>query len=156
MNKKILCLSIIFLSIDLLSKYLIDKFFTLLKSITIINKFFYLTKVYNDGASWSILKGQKIILILITFIFLTVLIIYQKKFKENKRNILAFSLLYGGIIGNLIERIKNGYVIDFLDFYLFNYNYPVFNLADIFIVIGILLLIIAIYKKEDVNDCSSK
>ena len=69
---------------------------------------------------------------------------------------MAFGLLYGGIIGNLIDRMLYGYVIDFLDFKIFNFNYPVFNIADIGIVIGILLLIIAIFKKEDECGNSSK
>ena len=118
-------------------------------SITIINNFFYLTKVYNYGASWSVLSGYNIILIIITIIMLIILYFYQKKFRENKRNILAFGLLYGGILGNLLNRIVYGYVIDFLDFKIFNYDFPVFNFADTFIVFGLILLIIAIIKKED-------
>ena len=69
-----------------------------------------------------------------------------------KRNTLLFGLLFGGIIGNLIDRIFYGYVIDFLDFTIFGYDFPVFNFADICIVSGIFLLIIAICKKEDINE----
>ena len=87
---------------------------------------------------------------------LVVLYIYQKSFKENIRNIMAFSLLYGGILGNLINRITYGYVIDFFDFLIFNYNYPVFNFADIFIVCGIILLVVAIFKKEDLHGYNSR
>ena len=70
-------------------------------------------------------------------------------FKNNFRNNMAFGLLMGGIIGNLIDRLFLGYVRDFLAFRIFNYNYPVFNLADTFIVVGVILLIIAIIKGED-------
>ena len=155
MKKKIILGSVIFLIIDIISKFLIDNYLNLAESYVIINNFFNITKVYNYGASWSILTGQRIILILISFIILGILIYYLKKFKENKRNILAFSLLFGGIVGNLINRMFLGYVIDFLDFYIFNYDYPVFNFADVCIVIGIVLLIIAIYKKEDTNEDSN-
>ena len=119
------------------------------KSIILIPHFFNLTKVYNYGASWSFLSGYNILLIIITIIMLIILYNYQKKFKENIRNTIAFSLLYGGIWGNLLNRLVYGYVIDFLDFKIFGYDFPIFNFADIWIVLGILLLFIAILKKED-------
>ena len=73
----------------------------------------------------------------------------MKTFKNNTRNHIAFGLVYGGIIGNFIDRIFIGYVRDFIDVRIINYHYPVFNIADSAIVIGIILLIIAIIKKED-------
>ena len=156
MKKKILLLSLIFLSIDIVSKLLIDEYFNLMETKIIIANFFALTKVYNNGASWNILAGYRYLIIIFTIIIFIALIFYQKKFKLNKRNILAFSLVYSGIIGNLIDRIFNGYVIDFFDFTIFGYNYPVFNFADIWIVVGIFLIIIAILKKEDENEVNSK
>ena len=153
MKKKILLLSLIFLSIDIVSKLLIDEYFNLMETKIIIANFFALTKVYNNGASWNILAGYRYLIIIFTIIIFIALIFYQKKFKLNKRNILAFSLVYSGIIGNLIDRIFNGYVIDFT---IFGYNYPVFNFADIWIVVGIFLIIIAILKKEDENEVNSK
>ena len=156
MKKKVYLISTIFLIIDILSKTLIDNFLELNQSLKIINNFFYLTKVYNDGASFSILSGYQIVLIILSFIILVFIYFYQKKFKDNIRNTLAFSFLIAGIIGNLINRIFFGYVIDFLDFKIINYNYPVFNFADIFIVLGVLLIIIAILKKEDENELGSR
>ena len=64
---------------------------------------------------------------------------------------MAFGFLIGGIVGNLIDRVMFGYVKDFFDFYIFNYNFPIFNFSDIAIVIGIILLIIAILRGEEVN-----
>lgn len=156
MKKKIIFGSIIFFAIDIISKILIDNYLELSIRNAVINNFFSITKVYNTGASWSIFSGHQIFLIIISIIILICLFYYSLKFKENIRNILAFSLLYGGIFGNLFNRIFNGYVIDFLDFNLFGYDYPVFNLADVWIVIGIFLLIIAIYKKEDENEVNSR
>ena len=147
MRKKIIIGSIIFLLIDIISKILIDNFLELNESFIIVKSFFNFTKVYNYGASWSILTGYQILLIILAIVVLIVLSYYQKRFKNNKRNILAFACLYAGIIGNLINRILFGYVIDFLDFNIFGYNYPVFNIADVLIVLGTLLLIIAIFKK---------
>ena len=74
----------------------------------------------------------------------------------NKHNTIAFGLVFGGLLGNLFDRIFHGYVIDYLDFKLINYNYPVFNLADTALVIGIVMLIVAIVKGEDKNEFSGK
>ena len=156
MKKKIIIFTFIFLIIDIISKLIIDNNFILNKSLSIIPNFFYITKVYNEGASWSIMWGMQIVLIIISIIVLICLIYYQRKFILNNRNIIAFSLVYSGIIGNLLNRIVYGYVIDFLDFKILNYDYPVFNIADTCIVLGIILLIIAIIKKEDENEISSK
>lgn len=156
MKKKIAILSILLLIIDIITKYLIDINFNLLETKEIIPNFFSITKVYNYGASWNILSGFRFLLIVISIIIIIALVLYQKKFKINTRNIIGFSLLYGGIMGNLVNRIFNGYVIDFLDFFILGYDYPVFNFADICIVCGIILLGIAIIKKEDINEDSSR
>ncbi len=102
------------------------------------------------------LSGHLIVIIITSIIVLVFLYFYQKHFKENNRNMIGFSMLYAGIIGNLFDRVVHGYVIDFLDFKIFSYDYPVFNLADIFISVGAILIIIAILKKEDVNEISGK
>ena len=151
MKKKTLLLLIIFLLIDIITKLIVNHYLELMQSIVLIKNFFSLTKVYNYGASWSILTGQRWFLIILAIVILCGLIKYQTKFKENKRNMVTFSLIYAGIIGNLIDRVIYGYVIDFFNFNIFGYDYPIFNMADIFIVIGVLLLMYAIIKKEDVK-----
>ena len=117
-------------------------------SITIIKNFFNITYVKNIGAAFSILSGSRILLIMIALI--AIYIIYKLLVKNknlNKINIINYSLLIGGIIGNLIDRIIRGYVVDYLDFTIFNYNFPIFNIADICIVISCILLIFTI-KEE--------
>ncbi len=151
MKKKTFLLLIIFLLIDIITKLIVNHYLELMQSIVLIKNFFSLTKVYNYGASWSILTGQRWFLIILAIVILCGLIKYQTKFKENKRNMVTFSLIYAGIIGNLIDRVIYGYVIDFFNFNIFGYDYPIFNMADIFIVIGVLLLMYAIIKKEDVK-----
>ena len=98
----------------------------------------------------------------IFFIFLSLVIlgllfyIIIKKTKLNKINTYLYSLVISGIVGNLIDRIIRGYVVDFIGIRLFSYNFPIFNFADLYIVIGVLLFIIIgdkdeirwIYKKE--------
>lgn len=144
----LIILSIIFLTIDQISKILVSH--NLTSSITIVNNFFYLTKAYNKGAAWSILGGQRLFLILVALVTIALLFIYVKKNNITKKsNIIAFSLIIGGASGNLIDRILYGHVVDFLDFVIINYDFPIFNLADTFIVIGVILLVIGTYRKEE-------
>ena len=99
------------------------------------------------------MTGRRILLILVALIVIGVLIYYVRKNKiEGKVNKIALSLVIGGSIGNLIDRILRGAVIDFIDVKIFGYNFPIFNLADTFIVIGVFLLIIEMFRKEHKND----
>lgn len=142
-NKIIYFIGAFILIIDQLTKMFIDK------SMTIIDGFFYINPINNYGAAWSVFNDKTIFLILSSIVILVVLLRYQSYFKMNIRNKIAFGLLYGGLLGNLLDRIVFGYVRDFLDFIIFGYDYPVFNLADASLVIGMILLVIAILKGED-------
>ena len=138
MNKKVFIIAIIVLAIDQLSKmlanmYLVDNI------INIIPNFFKLEYALNTGAAWSILNNHQVILIIISIILMIILFMFYKNFKVNMRNNIAFGLLFGGIWGNLVDRLFHGYVIDFLSFKIFNYEYPIFNIADTAVVIGIIL-----------------
>lgn len=148
--KKVYIIALISLIIDQIVKILVSNYLILGQTTKIINNFFYLTYVQNTGAAFSILIGYRYILIIITLIFLYYLYKYTKKqTNPNKIAILSHGLLLGGIIGNLIDRIIYGYVIDYLDFMIFNYNFPIFNLADTFIVIGCIILVINSYAKGE-------
>ena len=156
MNRKIFIIAIIALLIDQISKILIGLYFNLNKSIVIIKNFFSITLVHNTGAAWSILQNKNIFILIFSIVALIIIYRFMFLFKTNKRNNFAFGLLVGGIFGNLLDRIVYGYVRDFFDFTIFSYDYPVFNIADIFIVIGVILLIIAIIKGEDSSANSSR
>ena len=156
MNKKIVIISLIALALDQITKIIAGIFLKLNISVKVINKFFYLTLCQNEGAAWGLFKNSKFIIIIGTIIAIFLIYHFIYIFKENKRNNIAFGLLVGGLLGNLVDRIFFGYVRDFLDFYIFKYDYPIFNVADICIVIGIFLLMIAIIKGEDENDSKSK
>ena len=150
----IIYISIILFLIDQISKVLVVKLIDINSSIELIKNFFYLTYTHNTGAAFSMLTGKRIFLILIAVVILLIIFNYLRKNKiESKVEKIAFSLIIGGSIGNLLDRIVRGYVIDFLDFKIFGYNYPIFNLADTFIVIGVsLLLIITLTRKEVKHD----
>lgn len=145
----ILIITIIFTVFDQLIKLIITNYFSLGESLEIIKNFFYLTNVHNYGAAWSILTNQVFLLIMIAIVALV--IIYSSFIKNKnltKSDTLLLGMLISGILGNLIDRIVYGYVIDYLDFYIFNYNFPVFNLADTLIVISVILLFIKSLKEE--------
>lgn len=154
--KKITLVSIITILIDQIIKYLIITNLKFTDSINVIKNFFRITYLQNTGAAWSILSGNVVLLVLITLIALVFIYIILKKKKEYlKIEYLCYGLLIGGIIGNLIDRIRYGFVIDYLDFNFGEFNYPVFNLADICIVVSAIILII-ISMKEDKNGNKSR
>lgn len=147
--KKIGLISTICILIDQITKLIITSNFKLNESISLIDNFFSLTYVRNEGAAWSIFSGNRLFLILIGI--LAIILIYQFLIKNKqlkKLEIFTYGLLLGGIVGNLIDRVVLGYVIDFLDFLIFKYNFPVFNLADTFIVVSVFLIIIDIVRGE--------
>ena len=153
MKRRSIIIAFFIVLYDQIIKYFINSHFYDGKIVNVVDNFLYLTKVHNDGAAWSILSGNQLFLIIISIIALVFLIFLQRKFKNKKRYIwISFGLIYGGLIGNLIDRIIHNYVIDYIKFVIFGYNYPVFNLADVAIVVGFIMLIIAITKGEDKND----
>ena len=149
MYKKLFIFTMIFLLLDQLSKGLVNIYFNLNQSIEIIPNFFELTYVHNQGASFSMFMGARWFFIIIAIIALNIIFIFfirDKKLKNSE--IVAYALLIGGIIGNLIDRILYGYVIDFLDFTILGYNFAIFNFADSFIVIAIIILIILMFGEK--------
>lgn len=156
MSKKVYILVIIAFIIDQLSKSIISTYLKLNESIKIIKDFFYIRYINNYGASWGILKNSRTLLIIFSIIAILILLRYMYSFKNTKLNICGFGLLLGGILGNLSDRLIYGYVKDFLDFIIFNYDFPVFNFADIFIVIGVIILIISILCGSDSDGSKSR
>ena len=117
----------------------------------VIEGFFNLSYVRNDGAAWNILSGQGAVLILISLAVLVLLFIYRRSFlKEQLSHRILLGLMVGSIVGNLIDRIRFGWVTDFLDFQFGSYHYPSFNVADsaICIAVGLYILTNLFQKKE--------
>lgn len=141
--KKISIITIIVILIDRLLKLVVNSTLELFVKYKVIDNFFYLFNCHNEGAAFSILNGNVFFLVIITLIALFLIIKFIKKENDySKINTISYGLLLGGILGNLIDRVIYGYVIDYLSFIIFNYSFPVFNFADISIVVGAFLLII--------------
>ena len=141
--------SIILIILDQGIKILIDTSLILNHSVEVIPNFFAITSAHNYGAAWSIFSNKQYLLIGIGIFALIVIYIYFIRNKKLKKiDIISLSMLIAGIIGNLIDRIRLGYVIDYLDFNIFGYDYPIFNLADTLIVISMIILVLKSYKEE--------
>ena len=138
MYKKLFIFGIIFLLIDQITKGLVNIYMDVNESIKIFN-FLSLTYVHNIGAAFSMLEGARWLFIILGIIALNIIYIFFIKDKNlSNFEIVIYALLLSGIIGNLIDRILYGYVIDFIDFTIF--DFAIFNLADSFIVISVILL----------------
>ena len=148
----VLLLGLVVLIFDQLTKQAVRGHLVYGESRPIIEGFFNLVYVRNDGAAWNILSGHGIILILISVCVLILLFIYRRSFlQEQLSHRILLGLLVGGIAGNLVDRIRFGWVTDFLDFQFGSYHYPSFNVADsaICIAIGLYVLSNFFHKKED-------
>ena len=157
MKKKIFVISSIFIIIDQLIKLFVRKYLTFQVDNFIIPNFFYLTYSKNTGGAFSILENNSIVLAIIGIVFLFGIIYYILK-KEELVNleIIAYSFLIGGIIGNMLDRIIFGYVTDYIGLIFGSYYYPIFNFADIGIVISIIMLIYMEFRSDKNGIRSSK
>lgn len=136
-------LGVLILLLDQWTKYLVKTNLFYGESIPIIDGFFNLVFIKNDGAAWNIMSGQRLILVLISSLILLFLILKGYEFFSAKKiHRIAYGMLLGGISGNLVDRILTGKVIDFLDFQIGTYHYPSFNIADACICVAVILYFI--------------
>ena len=148
-----LWLAVVVLVLDLGSKVLVMNHFQLGESMPLI-PFFNLTYAHNPGAAFSFLadKGgwQRWFFAAIALVIVVVLLVlmYRSSGKQKLNNI-AFAMIIGGALGNLFDRMVHGFVIDFIDFYVNNWHYPIFNLADSFICVGAVLVVLEGFMSSD-------
>ena len=156
----IFCLGILLL--DQATKYMVVQKLPLYTRVEVIHGFFNLTHVRNTGGAFGIFGGEKegigsILFVVVSLIAVGVILFLFTKVKENEKNLaLAFSLILGGAIGNLIDRLRYGEVVDFLDFYLSTYHWPAFNVADSGICIGIGLMAIEVLIRDRKRSAKSQ
>ena len=134
------------LSVDQWTKYVVQQKLPLYLRVEVIHGFFNLTHVRNTGGAFGIFGGQRgglgsLLFVVVSLIAIGILLFLFIKMKEEKEMIsFSFPLILAGAIGNLIDRLRYGEVIDFLDFHLFSYHWPAFNIADSAITVGVILL----------------
>ncbi len=150
-NKYFLIIAFILIS-DQITKYIIKTKFTEGNGISIIKDFFNLTYVKNDGAVWGVFSKHSntivpIIITVLSLITLSIISYFFLKLKTDcKYELFGLAFVLGGAIGNIIDRVLQGFVVDFLDVIIFKYHWPVFNIADSFISIGVFVLVISIWR----------
>ncbi len=150
MIKKTYFIGFLILILDQIIKLLVINFLPYGEPQPFLSSFFALTYTKNTGGAFSILRGNVPLLSILGCAVLLAMIYYiQKNTPKTTVESLATGALLGGLIGNLVDRIFRGGVIDFLDFTIQNYHYPVFNLADIAIVCGIIGIFIIEMRGED-------
>lgn len=119
--------------------------------VTVIENFFYISHVRNTGAAWGIFSSNTMILVWITG--LVILLMFLFLFFTNRMMLtIPVAMIVGGGLGNMYDRIFRDGVIDFLDVYFWEYDYPVFNVADSILVVGVILLLVYVfflYKEEN-------
>ena len=144
----IFLIGILFLLIDIISKQLILYFMVENQTIQIIPHFFSLTYVKNTGVAFSMLEGNILFILLMSMIVVGVLVYFAKSKGNGRLEKICYSMILGGALGNFLDRIFYGYVIDFFDFTLFGFKMAIFNVADVLIVCGVFLLIVLELLKE--------
>ncbi|WP_145437101.1 signal peptidase II [Staphylococcus haemolyticus] len=142
-----LIVAIAILIIDQVTKWIIATTMNIGDSYEVIPNFLNITSHRNNGAAWGILSGKMGFFYIITIVILIVLVLfYIKEAKYNLFMQVAISLLFAGALGNFIDRLVNGEVVDFVDTNIFGYDFPIFNVADSSLTIGVLFIIIALLK----------
>lgn len=142
-------IALIIILVDQFTKWLVVVNMELGESIPIIDGFFYLTSHRNSGAAWGILQGQMVFFYIVTVLFIGVAVYYMQKYaRDNKLLGVSLGIILGGAIGNFIDRLWRQEVVDFADFYIFDYSFPIFNVADSALTIGVILVIIVTILDE--------
>ncbi|HEY6837392.1 MAG TPA: signal peptidase II [Geobacteraceae bacterium] len=148
----LLIVSVIVLVLDQTTKLYIDRHMEIYNSITVVENFFNITYLRNKGAAFSFLATFPYRLqffILVSLVAIGVIIAVFRRLRSDQR-FAAFSLalIFSGALGNLIDRVRLGEVIDFLDAHWYDHHWPAFNVADSAICVGVFLLAVDMYLEE--------
>jgi signal peptidase II len=139
-----LCLSFFIALLDQVTKHIIKTSFNPGEHISVVAGFFDVVYIQNPGAAWGMLSGFNGWLILISVAMVIALIVFRRHFiTDSPVHRIVMGLMIGGVIGNLVDRVKWGRVVDFLDFHWNVHHFPAFNVADSSICIGVGLYIIS-------------
>jgi signal peptidase II len=136
-------------ALDQFTKWLIVRSIRPEESCVVISGFFNLVNWRNTGAAWGLLRDYNLVLTAVSLLTVLVLYVFRHSFQLHRwGSRIALGLIAGGIIGNLIDRVRVGHVIDFLLFYIGQYHWPAFNMADSAICVGVGLYIILSWRSD--------
>jgi len=140
--------------VDQWTKYIVQQRLYLHRSVEVISGFFNLIHVRNAGGAFGIFGGERgglgsLLFVVVSLVAIGAILFLFKKVREDEKTLyLSLSLVLSGAVGNLIDRLRYGEVIDFLDFHLFTYHWPAFNIADSAICIGIGLMALELLIRD--------
>ncbi|HMP71986.1 MAG TPA: signal peptidase II [Kiritimatiellia bacterium] len=144
-----LLLAIVFTVLDQWTKHVVRMEFALGESRPVIEGFFNLTYVRNTGAAWGMFGGQNTALTVISLVMLVLMVIFRRSFlNDTLLHRIALGLMVGGILGNVLDRIRQGWVTDMFDFYLGTWHWPCFNIADAAICVGVGIYFVTAFKAQ--------
>lgn len=139
-----LLLTILITLLDQGTKYYVRSTMALEQSITMLPGFFTVTYVRNTGAAWGMFGGQNLSLTVFSLVMLVLMVIFHRTFlSDTLEHKIALGLLLGGIIGNLVDRVKLGWVTDFIDLSVRGHHWPTFNISDAAICAGVALYVVS-------------
>lgn len=142
-------IAIVVILVDQLTKWVVDTQMAIGERITILEQVLYFTSHRNKGAAFGILQGQMWFFYIVTVIVIVAIVYYmQKEAKKSALFGVSLALILGGAVGNFIDRIFRGEVVDFVDTYIFGYNFAIFNVADAALCVGVGLLFIKMVQDE--------
>ena len=140
----VLILGLVIAVVDQVTKYFVRIHFAVGESLPIIPGFFDFTYVRNTGAAWGIMGGQNTWLTVLSVVMLIIMLVFRRSLlSDTWEHRLALGLMVGGIVGNLVDRIRLGWVTDFLDFSWRGHHFPAFNVADSAICVGVGIYILS-------------
>ena len=146
----VVCLSFSIVLLDQLTKHLVEANISYGHAVPVLAGFFDISHVHNTGAAWGMLQGLNHWLVALSFIMVAMLIIFRRHFITDSRlSKVAAGMIIGGIIGNLLDRLRNGHVVDFLDFHWGEHAFPAFNVADSAICIGVAIYMIFQFRHHE-------
>lgn len=151
MNKKHIMLFIGIFLLDQITKLVISSNMALYESIPVIENFFHITYVHNTGAAWSIMEGNMLFFYAITIVALYFMWHYYQEYRHDIWLQTSLVVMIAGTMGNFIDRVRLQYVVDFLDFDIFGYPFPVFNIADIALTLGVASIMLNFVVEEVKN-----
>ena len=147
---KVLWLLPITLVIDQASKYLVTRTMSLHDSEPVLGNFFRLTYIHNPGAAFGLNIGSPLVHTIVSIVALSILVyLFWTMPRENRLLRFALTLVLGGALGNIIDRLYLGEVIDFFDFGIATLRWPIFNFADSFVTVGIFLLALGYTRQKE-------
>lgn len=142
--------AVVILAFDIAMKWAVSRFMTLHQSIEVLGDFGRLTYIRNPGAAFGLFSGSRVSFILISVVAIAIILsLLSREHYRGKLSMTALGMILGGAVGNLIDRIRLGEVVDFIDLGFGGTRWPVFNVADIGVTVGVCILAFALYRRGE-------